>query len=159
MANNKKSVMLVEGKRNLSGTKSTFGRNPIFMKTRNYLLWTLLGACAALSAFTFAKKDQVRHVVVFKYKATATPEQIKEATEAFRALKGKIPGIVSFEHGENNSTEKKDLGFNHVYLVTFEDIAARDAYLPHPDHNKFGQLLGKLSIVEDVFVVDFQSAQ
>jgi hypothetical protein len=27
-------------------------------------------------------------------------------------------------------------------------------YLPHPEHKKFGELLGKLRIVEDVFVVD-----
>ena len=30
-----------------------------------------------------------------------------------------------------------------------------DAYLPHPEHKKFGDLLGKLQVVEDVFVVDF----
>lgn len=28
------------------------------------------------------------------------------------------------------------------------------AHLPHPEHQKFGGLLGKLGIVEDVFVVD-----
>jgi hypothetical protein len=70
-------------------------------------------------------------------------------------LKNKIPGIVSFEHGENSSPEKKDLGFNHVYQITFKNAAARDTYLPHPDHNKFGTILGKLSIIEDVFVVDY----
>lgn len=48
-----------------------------------------------------------------------------------QALRGKIPGIVSFEHGVNNSPEKKNLGFTHVYLMTFENAQARDAYLPH----------------------------
>ena len=45
----------------------------------------------------------------------------------------------------NNSPEGKNLGFTHVYMLTFEDAAARDAYLPHPDHAKFGELLGKLA--------------
>ncbi|QMU31309.1 Dabb family protein [Adhaeribacter radiodurans] len=115
----------------------------------------------AFSAFFFlstaliAKKEQVRHVVVFKFKPTATPAQIAQVTQELGALKSKIPGIISFEHGVNDSPEKKNLGFTHVYLITFENAAARDTYLPHPEHKKFGQLLGKLGIMEDVFVVDY----
>lgn len=97
----------------------------------------------------------VRHVVVFKYKAGTTADQINEVTTAFRALSKTIPGITAFEDGVNNSPEKRNLGFTHIYLLTFADIAARDKYLPHPDHEKFGQLLGKLNVVEDVFVVDY----
>ncbi|QHT68993.1 Dabb family protein [Rhodocytophaga rosea] len=107
------------------------------------------------SSSTMDKKQTVRHVVVFKYKPAATKEQIKEVTDAFRGLKGKIPGIVSFEHGINHSPEGKNMGFTHVYFVTFEDEKARDTYLPHPEHKKFGQLLGKLGVLEDAFVVDY----
>jgi hypothetical protein len=103
----------------------------------------------------YAQKQQVRHVVVFKYKPGTTPEQIKQVTDAFRDLGTKIPGIVGFETGVNDSPDKKNLDFTHVYMLTFEDAAARDAYLPHPEHKKFGQLLGQLGVVADVFVVDF----
>ena len=98
---------------------------------------------------------QVRHVVVFKYTPDATEEQIQEITDALRDLKDKIPGIVSFEHGVNNSPEGKNQGFTHVYLITFENAAARDAYLPHPDHQAFGETLRASGIFEDVFVVDY----
>ena len=101
------------------------------------------------------RKEPVRHVVVFKYKSGATEDQIRQVTDAFRDLKKKIPGIVSFERGVNNSPEGKNLGFTHVYLLTFEDAKARDAYLPHAEHKKFGELLGKLGVLENVFVVDF----
>jgi Stress responsive A/B Barrel Domain len=101
------------------------------------------------------KPGPVRHVVVFKYKKDAAPEKITQVTQAFRELRGKIPGITAFEAGVNNSPEGKNLGFTHVYLLTFESVAARDAYLPHPEHKKFGDLLGKLAVVEDVFVVDY----
>ena len=101
------------------------------------------------------QKKQVRHIVVFKYKAGTTPEQTAQVTTAFRELAKTIPGITGFEDGVNNSPEKRNLGFTHVYMVTFEDAKARDAYLPHPEHKKFGQLLGSLGVVEDVFVVDF----
>jgi len=120
-----------------------------------------LAAFASLGIFGFAYKasTQVKHVVVFKYKPSATPEQIEQVTAAFKALKGKIPGIVSFEYGVNNSPEKLNKGFTHVYLLTFTDAAARDAYLPHPEHKNFGALLGKLNILEEPFVVDFEVAQ
>lgn len=109
-----------------------------------------------LGAFNIAKKDEVKHIVIFKYKASATAEQINEVNEAFKGLKDKIPGIVSFEYGENNSPENLNKGFKHVYLLTFKDVASRDAYLPHPEHKKFGALLGKLNIIEEPFVIDFQ---
>ena len=44
-------------------------------------------------------------------------------------------------------------------MVTFEDAAARDAYLPHPEHKKFGALLGEVGVLEDAFVVDFSPAE
>lgn len=97
----------------------------------------------------------MRHIVVFKYKPSATPAQIGQVTKAFGELQDKIPGIIAFEHGVNNSPENKNLGFTHVYQLTFEDAAARDAYLPHPEHKKFGALLGRLGVLEDAFVVDY----
>ena len=97
----------------------------------------------------------VRHVVVFRYKPDASPEKIQQVTEALTALKGKIPGILSMEHGVNNSPEKLNQGFTDVFQVTFTNAAARDAYLPHPEHKAFGKVLGP--VVADVFVIDFWS--
>ena len=67
----------------------------------------------------------------------------------------RIPGILSMEHGVNNSPEKLNQGFTHVFQVTFTNAAARDAYLPHPAHKAFGTLLGSLGILDAVFVVDY----
>lgn len=130
---------------------------------RRYLFASLLAlACVAagtglvtLRAQAPASSGQVRHVVVFKYKPEATPAQIQQVTDAFRALAGSIPGITAFEDGVNDSPEKKNQGFTHVYVLTFESAAARDAYLPHPEHRKFGQVLGKSGIFVDAFVVDY----
>ncbi len=126
---------------------------------KKYSLFALIGvlsvATLTLSGFLAAKNDQVRHVVVFKYKPEATEAEIAQVTKAFSELKKTIPGIISFEHGINDSPEKKNQGFTHVYMVTFKNAEARDTYLPHPEHKKFGQLLGKLNILEDLFVVDY----
>ena len=118
-------------------------------------LGVLMTTASALPAQATTPPEPVRHIVVFKYKAGASEEQIRQVTEAFAALRTKIPGIVSFEHGVNNSPEKLNQGFTHVYQVTFTNAAARDAYLPHPAHKAFGELLGKLGVLESVFVVDY----
>lgn len=115
----------------------------------------VFSAMLLLTGCQNTKEEQMRHIVVFKYKPDATKEQIEKVTKAFGELKDKIPGIISFEHGINDSPENKNLGFTHVYLLTFEDAQARDTYLPHPEHKKFGQLLGELGILEDAFVVDY----
>lgn len=128
---------------------------------KKYSLFALIavfsGAVITLSGFINFKDDQVRHIVVFKYKPGATEQQIEQVTKAFGELKKTIPGIVSFEHGINDSPENKNAGFTHVYQVTFKNAQARDTYLPHPEHKKFGQLLGSLDILEDLFVVDYSA--
>jgi hypothetical protein len=112
-------------------------------------------ASSMIMSASHPQKQPVRHIVVFKYKKGVSPEQIAQVTRAFRELRATIPGITAFEDGVNNSPEGKNLGFTHVYQLTFESVAARDAYLPHPEHKKFGELLGKVGILEDAFVVDY----
>ena len=97
----------------------------------------------------------VRHVVVFRFKPDASPAKIRQITDAFAALKDQIPGILAFEHGVNNSPEKLDQGFTHVYQLTFTNAAARDAYLPHPAHKAFGTLHGASGVFDAAFVVDY----
>lgn len=97
----------------------------------------------------------MRHVVLFKFKDTATPEQVKAVEEKFRALKEKIPQIQDLEWGTNVSPEKHAQGFTHCFFLTFKDAAARDAYLPHPAHKEFGASLGP--VLDKVLVVDYVS--
>jgi hypothetical protein len=126
------------------------------MKTKTLFSICLIIAVTLFANFMFIKASEVKHIVIFKYKEKATPAQIEEVTQSFKALKGKIPGIISFEYGVNNSPENLNKGFTHAYLLTFKDAASRDAYLPHAEHKKFGALLGKLDVLEEPFVVDFQ---
>jgi hypothetical protein len=97
----------------------------------------------------------MRHIVIFKYKPTVTQEHINQITKAFQDLQHKIPGIVSFEHGVNDSSERRNLGFTHVYFLTFENAQARDTYLPHPEHLQFVKFLDDSGVLEDAFVVDY----
>ncbi|MCE7992489.1 MAG: Dabb family protein [Roseivirga sp.] len=98
-------------------------------------------------------EKQLRHVVLFKFKEGADPAAIKKAEDAFMALPAKIPEIKGFEWGLNNSPEGLEKGFTHCYFLTFNSEEDRAIYLPHPDHQAFGKLLG--DILDDVLVVDY----
>ena len=129
---------------------------PDKMKTMNIVIAVVVLLGMALSGFAAdasGKKGKLRHVVAFKFKETATPEQIKEVEQAFRALKGKIHEVGSLEWGTNVSKENRDKGFTHCFIVTFKNEKDRDAYLVHPEHKKFVDLA--LPVIADVFVLDF----
>ena len=122
-------------------------------------------APAAEAAATESKSEAndkvLRHAVFFKFKPTATKEDIDRVVEAFRALPSKIKEISEYQSGENISRFEGDERFTHCFLLTFNDEAGRAAYLPHPDHKAFGSVLGPH--LAGVFVIDYwgrpQSAQ
>ncbi len=102
-----------------------------------------------------ATRGTLVHMVAFKFKPEAGAEKIREVERAFAALPGKIPQIRSFEWGTNVSPEKLDKGFTHGFILTFDNAADRDAYLVHPAHKAFGELVGP--VLADVFVMDFHA--
>lgn len=100
-----------------------------------------------------ADNDNLRHVVLIKFKEDATDQEITKVEEAFSALPDKISEISDYEWGTNNSPEGLDKGFTHCFFVTFESEEDRAAYLPHPDHKAFVEILDPH--VEDVLVLDY----
>jgi hypothetical protein len=95
----------------------------------------------------------LRHVVLFSFKPTSSVGDIHRVEQAFAALPSQIDEIIDFEWGTDVSIEGKAQDFTHCFFVTFRDAAGRDAYLPHPAHQAFGQLLRPH--VEKVLVLDY----
>jgi lysophospholipase L1-like esterase len=95
----------------------------------------------------------LRHVVLFKFKDDATPEQVQEVVAAFGALKVKIDTIEDYEWGTDVGVENLAAGFTHCFVVSFRDAAGRDIYLPHPAHEEFKKLVGPR--LDKVLVVDY----
>ncbi len=95
----------------------------------------------------------LRHVVLFKFKEGTAPEKIKKVEDAFNALPSKIPQIIFYEWGLNNSPEGLDKGFTHCFFLTFASEEDRAIYLPHPDHKAFVTTL--TGIIDDVLVLDY----
>lgn len=105
-------------------------------------------------AFDAAPEGKVlRHAVFFSFKEESSDEDVQKIVDAFRELPSKIPEIIDFEWGTNNSPEEHDNGFTHCFLLTFKDEAGRAIYLPHEHHKAFGDVLRGHN--DQVFVLDY----
>jgi len=96
----------------------------------------------------------IRHVVLIRFKEDTTAAQRAQFVRAFDALASQIAQIRRLESGVNSSPEGLDKGFTHCFLVSFESVVDRDAYLPHPAHQAFVQETS--AWVADVLVLDYE---
>ncbi|MBK8290620.1 MAG: Dabb family protein [Flammeovirgaceae bacterium] len=121
------------------------------LTTLTFVVILLLGACTPSQT----KQDQkmLRHVVLFKFLDTASPEDVKKVETAFGELKGKISLIKDYEWGTNSSPEGLNQGLTHCFFVTFGSDKDRDEYLVHPDHQAFVEVLKPY--LDKVTVVDY----
>lgn len=98
--------------------------------------------------------SKVKHIALLRFKDGTPQEQIDKVFEDLMDLSESIPGIEDYVSGVNNSPEGLDQGFTHGFVMTFQDAAARDAYLPHPEHERFKT--AALAYVEKVAIFDFE---
>ncbi|WP_367871650.1 Dabb family protein [Luteolibacter sp. Populi] len=113
----------------------------------------LIATMSAALATAAVAENEFRHVVLFKFKAEATIDQVQEIEKAFAELPKKIDTITGYEWGKSESVEGLNEGFTHCFFVTFKDKAALEAYLPHEAHKAFGAKLKPL--LEKALVFDY----
>jgi Stress responsive A/B Barrel Domain len=95
----------------------------------------------------------LRHLVLLQFKPDTAPDAIADITAAFRALPAAIDTVRALESGTDVSPEGLARGYTHAFLLTFDDAAGRDHYLPHPAHQAFVARLQPL--LADVLVIDY----
>jgi len=78
----------------------------------------------------------ITHLVLLRIRKDVPQAKIEAVFGELAGLKGKIAGLTSFSGGRYSSPEGLQRGFTHGFSMTFTDAAARDAYLPHPEHEK-----------------------
>lgn len=119
-----------------------------------FLLFLLTLLAMNVSAQTKKGSDKLlQHVVLFKFKDDAKPEDVKKIEAAFISLRSQIKEIKALEWGLNNSPENLNQGFTHCFLVSFASEKDREIYLPHPKHKEFVALLGP--VLDKVLVIDY----
>ncbi|MGW1539368.1 Dabb family protein [Streptomyces sp. NPDC002309] len=76
----------------------------------------------------------IRHLVLFKLAEGVGRDdpRVTEGADAFRALEGSIAEIRTWELGWNFSD--RPIAYDFAINSAFDDRAALDRYLEHPDH-------------------------
>jgi hypothetical protein len=97
---------------------------------------------------------KVKHIALFKFKEGTAQEYIDQVWDQLLELSESIDGIEDYVGGPNNSPEGLSEGFTHGFVMTFRDTAARDAYVAHPDHERFKT--GVLPSIESIAIFDFE---
>ena len=121
---------------------------------RKMIIFCILACmCATIAHAQEPTKRVLRHVVLFKFKKTATPADIKIVEDAFNKLPTQIKLIKGYEWGINNSPEKLNNGLTHCFIVTFSSEQDRNDYLVYPAHKEFVKILGPY--LDKALVVDY----
>ncbi len=113
----------------------------------------LLLVVVSSGAMAQSIQKELRHVVLFGWKAGADSAAINNVVAAFQQLPSAIPTIKRFEWGVNNSPENLNGGLTHCFFVTFSSEKDRNDYLVHPAHKAFTQLLP--NVLDKVTVIDY----
>jgi hypothetical protein len=98
--------------------------------------------------------SKVKHIVLLKFKEGTAEEQISKFFEDVLDLSETVPGIDDYVSGNNCSPEGLSQGMTHGFIMTFSDIAARDAYIANPDLQRLKT--ATMPMVESVLVFDFE---
>lgn len=104
----------------------------------------------------------IRHIVMLQVKSAVTLDTLGFALKQLAALKTEIPSMSHFSYGINCSPEQLNKGFTHAFVMEFEHIEGRDAYLNHPEHNRVAQeviLPLLVNGLDSALVIDYESPQ
>ncbi len=96
----------------------------------------------------------IQHMVLLKFKPEVNDDSVEDVFSIIAELKQLIPGISYYAGGPYSSPEGFNQGFTHGFLMTFDSAAARDAYLPHPEHERVKAAI--LELVDDAIAFDFE---
>lgn len=78
--------------------------------------------------------SNIVHIVLIAWREEARQDDLDRLRATARGMATLIPGIVKIDEGPSVSPEGLEDGFHYGLAITFADAAARDNYLPHPDH-------------------------
>lgn len=94
----------------------------------------------------------INHIVLLAFKDESKLGPLFAALHQLKALE---PGMTSFTHGPYASWEGANAGFTHAFIMVFQDAAARDRYLRHPQHERVKEEF--LPFLSQVVAFDYES--
>jgi Stress responsive A/B Barrel Domain len=80
--------------------------------------------------------SKVWHIVLFQTTPGTTPERVQQIRGMFEECVGQVDGLEWVRTGSNNSASDFAKGWDEAVVMQFSDVPSRDAYIPHPLHQR-----------------------
>ncbi|CAO3695864.1 hypothetical protein G6F70_006926 [Rhizopus microsporus] len=95
---------------------------------------------------------KVIHIVIVKFKPEVTEEVKERVGSEIRALKDKIPEIISATAGKNFTDRSQ--GFEYGWVVEVKDKNGLSVYNDHPAHLEF--VSKNKPLIADLLAFDYE---
>lgn len=122
------------------------------IKMKKFILFALL-ATSFLTTHAQNRTGELKHVVLFTFKASSSVKEVENVAHTFAKLYGKVPQVKNMQWGINMSPEHLDQGFTHCFTLTFNSEKDLADYQKNPAHIAFQAVLKPH--MNKVFVVDY----
>ena len=98
----------------------------------------------------------IKHIVMFKLKATDGKSEYENALEAKKRFEDVIANVKELKNGELviNSQEAPQDNYTIALVCDFETIGDLNAYQVHPNHVAFAKFLG--TVKTDRACIDYE---
>ncbi|KAG1745843.1 uncharacterized protein EDB91DRAFT_126679 [Suillus paluster] len=97
----------------------------------------------------------IHHIVLYKFKPEATPEQRQSVIDSVSALPSQIPAIQGLVTGEILFNPLAH-GYDDGVIFLFESVAKLDEYRPHKAHTDYQAF--SAPYIEDKLIFDIETA-
>ena len=95
----------------------------------------------------------LKHVVVLKFKKSASESDIAEVEKGLGGLPAIIPEIMEFEFGRD--VLRSERSYDFALVSEFENLEKMERYRVHPAHQKV--LMKLKDICDSILIVDFEN--
>jgi Stress responsive A/B Barrel Domain len=86
--------------------------------------------------------EMLVHIALFRWKDSATKDQIDTAIDQIRGLRNKVPDLIDIRCGLNTHRESK--GLTHAIVVLARTQKALDEYRKHPQHDVAAKVIEEM---------------
>ena len=93
----------------------------------------------------------IRHVILFKFRASASQQQRQEALNKLTNLGSRVPQVREWSTGLQ--AFHRDKGYDMALVSSFDSLDALEEFRREPEHTKVREHLQK---VADWIVVDYE---
>ena len=120
------------------------------------LIFICLGCAQTRPGIDPILSDQdglLRHVVLLGFKADISKTQIQAIQDSFIRMAEQIEQTYDFEWGTNISSNNRNQGFTHFFVITFLAQEDLEQYQVHPIHEQLKA--DTIPYVEKLLVIDY----